>query len=134
MARSITRCALGRISLRKLAHRAERRDHVLWSRSRSVSNEEDILILGKVVGTIVTTISHPHYKNRRLLVVQPLVMDGDTPEPNEDFIALDNTQAGIGDTVLVNREGNGARQALNIPDGAVISVIVGIVDSIYLQD
>ena len=69
------------------------------------------MILGKVVGTIVTTISHPHYKNRRLLVVQPLVMEGDTPEPNEDFIALDNTQAGIGDTVLVNREGNDIRHA-----------------------
>ena len=91
------------------------------------------MVLGKVVGTIVTTISHPHYKNRRLLVVQPLVMDGDQPEPNEDFIALDNTQAGIGDTVLVNREGNGARQALKIPDGAVISVIVGIVDSVYME-
>ena len=87
------------------------------------------MILGKVVGTIVTTISHPHYKNRRLLVVQPLVLDGDQPEPNEDFIALDNTQAGIGDTVLVNREGNGARQVLQNPDAAVISVIVGIIDS-----
>ena len=71
------------------------------------------MILGKVVGTIVTTISHPHYKNRRLLVVQPLIMDGDT--------------------VLVNREGNGARQALKIPDGAVISVIVGIVDSVHVE-
>ena len=91
------------------------------------------MVLGKIVGTIVTTVSHPHYKNRRLLVVQPLVMDGDQPESNEDFIALDNTQAGIGDTVLVNREGNGARQALKIPDGAVISVIVGIVDSVYLE-
>ena len=91
------------------------------------------MILGKVVGTIVTTISHPHYKNRRLLVVQPLVMDGEQADPGDDFIALDNTQAGIGDTVLVNREGNGARQALNIPDGAVISVIVGIVDSVFVQ-
>lgn len=90
------------------------------------------MILGKVVGTIVTTISHPHYKNRRLLVVQPLLMDGDTPDPSDDFIALDNTQAGVGDTVLVNREGNGARQALKIPDGAVISVIVGIVDSVHI--
>jgi len=91
------------------------------------------MVLGKVIGTIVTTISHPHYKNRRLLVVQPLIMDGDQPDPGEDFIALDNTQAGIGDTVLVNREGNGARQALKIPDGAVISVIVGIVDSVYVE-
>ncbi len=92
------------------------------------------MILGKVVGTIVTTISHPHYKNRRLLVVQPLLMDGDVPGPSDDFIALDNTQAGIGDTVLVNREGNGARQALKNPDAAVISVIVGIVDSVFVEN
>ena len=89
------------------------------------------MILGKVLGTVVTTISHRDYKNRRLLVVQPLVLPGDSP--GEDFIALDNTQAGIGDTVLVNREGNGARQALKNPDACVISVIVGIVDSVYLE-
>jgi microcompartment protein CcmK/EutM len=89
------------------------------------------LILGKVLGTVVTTISHPDYKNRRLLVVQPLGLHGEPP--GEDFIALDNTQAGIGDTVLVNREGNGARQVLKNPDAAVISVIVGIVNSVYLE-
>jgi len=89
------------------------------------------MILGKVVGTVVTTISHRDYKNRRLLVVQPLHLDGD--KPDEDFVALDNTQAGIGDTVLVNREGNGARQALRNPDACVISVIVGIVDSAFIQ-
>jgi microcompartment protein CcmK/EutM len=83
-----------------------------------------------VVGTVVTTISHPDFKNRRLLVVQPLGLAGETPD--EDFIALDSTQAGIGDTVLVNREGNGARQVLNNPDACVISVIVGIVDSVYI--
>jgi ethanolamine utilization protein EutN len=89
------------------------------------------MILGKVLGTVVTTISHRDYKNRRLLVVQPLGLPDEAP--GEDFIALDNTQAGIGDTVLVNREGNGARQALNNPDACVISVIVGIVDSVYLE-
>lgn len=90
------------------------------------------MILGKVLGTVVTTISHRDYKNRRLLVVQPLCLPGETP--GDDFIALDNTQAGIGDTVLVNREGNGARQALKNPDACVISVIVGIVDSVYLVE
>ena len=88
------------------------------------------MILAKVVGTVVTTISHPDYKNRRLLVVQPLALEGETPD--EDFIALDTSQAGIGDTVLINREGNGARQVLNNPDGCVISIIVGIIDSVYL--
>lgn len=89
------------------------------------------MILGKVTGTVVTTISHPHYKNRRLLTVQPLTLPGETP--TGDFIALDNAQAGIGDTVLVNREGNGARDVLNLPDGCIISVIVGIVDSLYID-
>jgi ethanolamine utilization protein EutN len=88
------------------------------------------MILGKVVGTVVTTISHRDYKNRRLLVVQPLSLEDEAPD--EDFIALDSTQAGIGDTVLVNREGNGARQVLRNPDACVISVIVGIVDSVHI--
>jgi ethanolamine utilization protein EutN len=89
------------------------------------------MILGKVIGTVVTTIGVSDYKHRRLLVVQPLVMPGEALD--EDFIALDNTQAGIGDTVLVNREGNGARQVLNNPDACVISVIVGIVDSAFIE-
>ena len=89
------------------------------------------MILAKVVGTVVTTIGHPDFKHRRLLVVQPLALAGETPE--EDFVALDNTQAGIGDTVLINREGNGNRQALQNPEGCVNSVIVGIVDSVFVE-
>jgi microcompartment protein CcmK/EutM len=65
------------------------------------------------------------------LVVQPLTLPGDPPEG--DFVALDNSQAGVGDTVLVNREGNGARQILDNPDACVISVIVGIVDSLHID-
>ena len=89
------------------------------------------MVIGKVIGTVVATISHPHYKNRRLLLVQPLGLPGQPVDG--DFLALDNTQAGIGDTVLVNREGSGARQVLGIPDGCVISVIVGIVDSTHIS-
>ncbi|MDZ4160033.1 MAG: EutN/CcmL family microcompartment protein [Anaerolineaceae bacterium] len=88
------------------------------------------MILGKVVGTVVSTISHPHYKNRRQLVIQPLVFGGQLAE--DDFIALDNTHAGIGDTVLVNREGGGARQVLKNPEACVISVVVGIIDSTFM--
>jgi microcompartment protein CcmK/EutM len=89
------------------------------------------MVLGKVIGTVVTTISHKDYKNRRLLVVQPLGLEDEAPD--EDFIALDSTHAGVGDTVLVNREGNGARQVLRNPEACIISVIVGIIDSTYLE-
>lgn len=88
------------------------------------------MILAKVVGTVVTTMSHPQYDNRKLLVVQPLVLDGD--KADGDFIAVDNAQAGVGDTVLINREGNGARQVLKNPDACIISVIVGIVDMVNI--
>jgi len=89
------------------------------------------MILARVVGTVVTTISHPAFKHRRMLVVQPLGLEDEAPDA--DFIALDNTQAGIGDVVLINREGNGARQVLNNPDAPVISVIIGLVDSVYIE-
>lgn len=89
------------------------------------------MILGKVVGTVVTTVSHPHFKNHKLLVVQPLGMAGE--KPDDDFIAVDNARAGVGDVVLVNREGGGARQVLNNPDACIISVIVGIVDSVSIE-
>ena len=91
---------------------------------------EVLMIIGKVIGTVVTTISHPHMDNRRKLVVQPLVLDGQ--EAGGAFIALDNSQAGIGDTVLVNREGGGNRDVLENPDACINSVIVGIVDSVYI--
>jgi ethanolamine utilization protein EutN len=89
------------------------------------------MIIGKVCGTVVTTISHPHYRGRKILVVRPLTVSDD--KSDEDFIAIDHASAGVGDTVLVNREGGGARQVLNNPDACIISVIVGIVDSIFIE-
>lgn len=88
------------------------------------------MILAKVIGTVVTTVGHPDFKNRKLLVVQPLVMEGE--KADDEFVALDASHAGIGDTVLINREGGGARQVLKNPDAPVISVIVGIVDSVSI--
>ncbi len=87
--------------------------------------------IGKVIGTIVSTIKHPAYYSKKLLVVQPM-HPADQPEP-EAFVAIDHAYAGIGDTVLVMREGNGARQVTEIKDAPIISVIIGILDSIELE-
>lgn len=89
------------------------------------------MIIGKVVGTVVTTISHPDYKHRRQLVIQPLGFE--EGDEGGDFVALDNSHAGVGDTVLVLNEGNGARQVLDNMGACVISVIIGIVDSVHIQ-
>ena len=88
------------------------------------------MIIAKVVGTVVSTIKHPAYKGYKLQVVQPLHLAGQSPD--NDFLALDSAHAGVGDTVLVMREGNGARQITQIEDAPIISMIVGILDSVEI--
>lgn len=86
------------------------------------------MILGIVRGSIYSTIHHPFYANRRKLVVDYL--DGEGKPTGRYVIAVDTVDAGVGDRVLVNDEGNGARQVLNDASGPVRSVIVGIVDDV----
>lgn len=90
------------------------------------------MILARVTGTVVATISTPDYKERRLLIVRPLICEDDAS--SDDFIAVDNTHAGIGDVVLINREGGGNRQVLGNDNSCVNSVIVAIIDSVMIDD
>lgn len=86
------------------------------------------MILGIVRGEIYSTINHPFYDGRKMLVVD--YIDEVRRPTGKYVIAVDSVGAGVGQTVLVNDEGNGARQVLNDPQGPVRSVIVGIVDHI----
>lgn len=88
------------------------------------------MYIGKVIGTVVSTIKIDHLDNRKLLIVDMLDLDGQ--ETGYYDIAVDVVQAGLGDTVLVIDEGNGARQVLGIDPGAVRAVIVGVVDEVAL--
>jgi ethanolamine utilization protein EutN len=87
------------------------------------------MTLCRVEGSVVATIHHPSFDRRKLLIVQPL--DERRNPVGDSFLAVDMVQAGAGDTVLVNREGNGNRQLLGM--GAQVpvrSLIVGIVDAV----
>lgn len=79
--------------------------------------------LARVAGTVVSTINHPFFEGRRLLVC-------DVEDGSGYLIAVDTVDAGTGDRVLVLDEGNGARQIFEIATGPIRSVIVGIVDSV----
>lgn len=86
------------------------------------------MILGKVIGTVISTIHHPVYEGKKVLVVQPVRPDG-TPL-GTSFLSIDAVQAGIGDTVLASREGNTARQLLGTDKDPFHSVILAIVDQV----
>lgn len=88
------------------------------------------MYIGKVIGTVVSTIKISHLERRKLLLVDQLDLQGQ--ETGYYDIAVDVAQAGPGDTVLVIDEGNGARQILGLDPGAVRAVIVGVVDEVAL--
>ena len=88
------------------------------------------MYIGKVIGTVVSTIKIDHLQDHKLLLVDQLDLNGD--ETGYYDIAVDVVQSGLGDTVLVIDEGNGARQVLNIDPGAVRAVIVGVVDEVAI--
>ncbi|MBU1227218.1 MAG: EutN/CcmL family microcompartment protein [Actinobacteria bacterium] len=90
------------------------------------------MILGKVSGTVVSTISHPLYDHRRLLMCD--LLDAGGADTGGYLICVDTVGAGPGETVLILDEGNGARQVLAWKDGPIRAVIVGIVDQLLIDE
>lgn len=89
------------------------------------------MIIGKVVGTVVSTIKHPAFHAWKLLVVQPMHLP-DAPV-DDDFLAVDAAHAGVGDTVLVCQEGNSTRQVIGNPNAPVRSSIIAVIDSLTIN-
>lgn len=92
------------------------------------------MILGRVVGTVVSTAKHETYEGKKLLIVEPIDERG--KKSGEEIIAVDHVQAGPGDTVLILREGNGVRQILNMTGKMcpLLELVVGIVDEIEIGE
>ena len=86
------------------------------------------MILCRVKGNVVATIKQPCFKGHRILIVQPIDANGD--DKGDSFLSCDNALAAPGDVVLVQREGNTARQLLGTADDPFHSVIVAIVDKV----
>ena len=86
------------------------------------------MILGRITGTVVSTIHHPIVEGRKLLVAERLDATG---RPTGGYIiAIDAIGAGFGETVLILDEGSGARQILDDSKAPVRSLVVGIVDDV----
>lgn len=87
------------------------------------------MILGKVIGNIVSTERIIGYKAKTILLIQPIEPDGSSK--GKTFLAVDTVEAGVGDTVITLDEGGSAKIAVKEPDTHTIkTVVVGIVDFI----
>lgn len=88
--------------------------------------------LGRVSGTVVSTISHPIYDGRRLLMCD--LLDATGEDTGGYLICVDAVDAGPGETVLIIDEGNSARQVVGDPNAPIRAVVVGIVDELRVDE
>ena len=90
------------------------------------------MFLAQVVGKIVATIKHNDLHGKKILMVRPL--DLSLSPAGKTVLAVDSVDAGAGDVVLVSDEGNAASQVLKMERGPIRTVIVGVVDSIDMDN
>ena len=83
------------------------------------------MLVGKVIGSIVSTRKNENLIGSKFMIVEPLSVMGGSAER---IVAVDNVGAGIGEIVLV-ATGSAARIGCNLTDSPVDAAIVGIVDS-----
>ena len=86
--------------------------------------------IGRVIGTLVATQKHPKLEGAKLLLVQPLTLDG---QPRGvPVLTIDSVGAGVGERVLIVIEGRAAGEALRRKAAPVDAAIIGIVDRVDL--
>jgi ethanolamine utilization protein EutN len=90
------------------------------------------MVIGRVVGNVVSTQKNRKLEGTKLLLVQPLDLEG---EPRgASVIAIDSADAGVGDRVLLVLDGKAAMAALDRGLAAVDAAVVGVIDAVEWTD
>lgn len=88
------------------------------------------MLIAKVVGDLTATQKHSSHTGQKMLLVQPLELDG-RPRGNP-VVAFDSVNAGIGDRVLLVQDGYAAMTAVGRPQSPIDMAVVGVIDSVEL--
>ncbi len=89
------------------------------------------MLSGRVVGNVVATQKHAKLEGSKLLLVQPLDLEGQ--QRGTTVLAIDGVDAGPGDRVLLVQDGKAAQLVLDKGLAAVDAAVVGVIDSVDLQ-
>jgi microcompartment protein CcmK/EutM len=88
------------------------------------------MLISRVIGELVATTKHPAHEGRKILLVQPLNLDGSNR--GDALVALDAVDAGVGDRVLLVTEGYSAMTAVGRPNSPIDMAVIGFIDHIDL--
>jgi microcompartment protein CcmK/EutM len=88
--------------------------------------------IGKVIGTVTSTIKHATYDGKRILVVQELDTQG---KPNGTVrVAIDYVGAGVGDLVLFGGAPGVAAEVFNVKKAPIRDLVMGIIDHFSVDE
>jgi ethanolamine utilization protein EutN len=84
--------------------------------------------LALVVGTATSTVKHVTLRGQKMLVVQPLMMDGKSPD-GDPQIAVDAVGAGKGERVMITSDGRFVRELVKQESTPIRWSVIGIADA-----
>lgn len=91
------------------------------------------MFLARVIGQVVATKKDESMRGQRLLLLRPMLVDGEDPtkfKPGQNtIVAVDSLGAGTGEMVMFC-QGSSARQAAGFKPLPVDAAIIGLVDSV----
>ena len=88
--------------------------------------------MGVVTGTVTATMKDSSLENHRILVVA--ICNPDWTRTEDESIAIDTVQSGVGDRVLVLREGNSARAIIGNDRLPAQELVVAVVDRVFMTE
>jgi microcompartment protein CcmK/EutM len=85
------------------------------------------MIIGRILGTVVSTQKDERLQSKKLLIVKPINLDGS--DQSGYVVAVDTVGAGFHERVIVVG-GSSARMADGNKDCPIDSAIIGVIDTI----
>lgn len=86
------------------------------------------MFIAEVIAPVVATVKHAFFAGRKLLLVREILTSG---QPGErTMVALDGVQAGVGDRVLVARNGGAVDDVIGQKDCPANVIIIAHVDEV----
>ncbi|HUR98024.1 MAG TPA: EutN/CcmL family microcompartment protein [Pyrinomonadaceae bacterium] len=88
------------------------------------------MIIGRILGTVVSTQKDERLQGKKLLIVKPINLDGS--DQSGYLVAVDTVGAGYHEQVIVVG-GSSARMAEGNKDCPVDQAIIGVIDTIDIS-
>ena len=88
------------------------------------------MLIARVIGELVATQKHASHEGRKILLVQPLNLDGSNR--GDAVVALDAVDAGVGDQVLLSTDGYAAASSVGRPQSPIDMAVIGFIDHVEI--